>query len=190
MSRQLFILWIVVAFVGGNVTGCFIGVGSTKFGQEFLERMMATEKPADVRQPRKLMRPGFVLRYPRNWKIDVEDEDHDPDHRFTIESPGACYTTLILYDVASDPEHNVKEQVEHFKKLVYDSEVTKFDKWGTFSGHGSDVKGRLLGLKGGVKAFSHSTDARSFVVINLYYDEDRKMVDPGFDLIERTFTLK
>ena len=184
------VLWIVVAFLVGNVTGCFFGMGSTKLGKELLEGMLATEQPADVQRPRKLERPGFSLRYPRNWMIDVEDEDYDPDHLFMINSPGSCYTMFTLYDVGSDSKKSVKEQLEHFSKLVSSPQTTKFEKWGNYSGHGSDLRGRLMGLRAGFKIFAHSSETRSFVVVNLCFDGDREFVGPGFDLIERTFALK
>ena len=154
-----------------------------------MEDMFSDEAPADVSRPRQMVRESFRLHYPGNWRIDSADGDYDPDHLFSIDSPGSSFAMFILFDFSSEPKENLDEQVQQFSKLIKTSESSRFQSWGKFKGHGVHLQGHLLGMKGGVKIFSHSSSHRSFVVVNQYFDEDLAHVKPGFDLIESTFEL-
>lgn len=181
---------VLFLFVG-LVVGFFLGIGVTKAGSAFLEDMMTTEAPADVAHPASYVRPGFTFKYAGNWKIDVTDDDHDPDHFLSVESPGSCLTMLLLLDTPLDPADNVQNQVDAFvPRLISSPARTKITSWGRYTGQGVLLKGKLLGINPGtVKIFSHATDKRSFVAVEQCYDEDMKDVKPGFDLLESSFEL-
>lgn len=179
----------ILCFLAGTFSGFFIGVWSTQAGSDFLEDMLSDEERADVSRPRQLVRQGFRLEYPGNWRIDSTDEDHDPDHLFSIESPGSSFAMFRLFDFPSEPATNVDGQVRQFSKLLNTSKKSRFKSWGKFNGEGAHLQGRMLGLKCGVKIFSFSSDSRSFVVVSQHFDEDAADVQPGFELIESTFEL-
>ncbi len=185
------IVGVLVAFFVGNVTGFVLGVYSTKAGKEFIDDLVTTEAPADIVNHKEISRAGFSLKYPGNWKMDTTDEEYDADHSFSIDSPGDCFTMFIIFDIDTAPSENVEAQIESFvPSLLKNPARTPFTKWGRYAGHGVDLKGRLLGInKGSVRVFSHSSESRSFVVIELYYDEDHANVQPGFRLIENSFRL-
>jgi len=42
--------------------------------------MVESEQPADIKQKQEIVRSGFRLSYPGNWKVDTASEDYDPDH--------------------------------------------------------------------------------------------------------------
>lgn len=182
----------VLAFIGGSVTGFFAGVYSTRAGSEFIDDLFEQEKPADVKNAVVLARPSFALKYPGNWKIDSTDEDYDPDHNFSIDSPGSCFVNLTIFDAATDPTENVEGQIAAYAaKLIRDPTRTDFDTWGSFRGSGALLRGNLLGLLPGyVRLFSAAVDERSFVIIEFCYDEDAKMVEPGLRLIESSFAFR
>ena len=192
MKTKSVVAGIVLAlgfFIAGIVTGFFLGVWSTEVGSDFLEDLASEEEPADVDHPKKIVREGFRLEYPGNWQIDTADADYDPDHLFSIDSPGSVFVMFIMIDLPTDPSDNVEEQVGQFSKLIAHPVKSPFQRWGVFSGEGVLLKGRILGMKAGVRIFSHSAEDKSFIVVHQYFDEDLTDVEPGFKLIERTFQL-
>jgi hypothetical protein len=195
MSRTLLGVLCFVAGLGlGAIAGFLGGVWSTKAGKAFLEDLATDEQPADVGRKQSLARPGFTLDYPGNWKLDVEDEDHDPDHLFSIESPGSCHVTFTMLELEHDAAGNVETQIEALvPQLIKDPRRAPFDRWGDYAGVGVKLEGKVLGfLPGSVRVFSHSQEepARSFTVVESCFDEDMAAVGPGFRLIETSFKLR
>lgn len=182
----------VVAFMGGNVTGFFAGIYSTRAGSEFIDDLFEQEKPADVTNSIALARPTFALKYPGNWKIDSTDEDYDQDHSFRVESPGSSFVSFMIFDAATDPADNVDAQIAGYAaNLIRNPTRTDFGTWGSFQGSGALLRGKLLGfLPAYIRLFSAAVDERSFVVIEFCYDEDARMVEPGLRLIESSFAFR
>jgi hypothetical protein len=157
------------------------------------ESLVQTEQKADVRATKPIVRERFHLEYPGNWTIDVEDEGYDPDHLFSIDSPGSCHVTVIVFDAAISAKDSVKAQVEAFvPKIVRDPVQTRFARWGAYDGEGVMLAGRLLGLqKGSIRIFAHESEREDLTlsVVEFCFDEDLPLVRPGFELIERSFEL-
>jgi len=183
---------LAVGLVVGGAVGFLLGLGATKAGKAFLNELASEEAPADVANPQEISRPHFALKFPGNWKVDADDEDYDPDQLFSIDSPGSSFVMLAITDVPMDPAEQVQAQVESFvPKVIRDPARTPFSRWGNYAGKGLLLKGKMiLGLPGGLRVFSHSSESRSFVVVESYYDEDLEDVGPGFKLIESTFELR
>ena len=177
----------------GCAGGVMIGIGTTNTGEEFLEGLVSAERKADVTDKTSIARPAFTLQHAGNWKVDVEDEDYDPDHMFSIDSPGNCFSMFIVFDTVTDPEDTVQAQIDTYvPKLLKNPTQTPFSKWGSFEGTGMKLEGKVLGVTpGSLRVFCHADEKAdlSFVVIESCYDEDRKATQSGFDLIETTFTL-
>ncbi|MCC6558807.1 MAG: hypothetical protein IT372_38230 [Polyangiaceae bacterium] len=181
----------VISLLTGLVVGFFLGIASTKAGAAFLEDLASSEAPADVSEPIAVSRPGFSFRHPRNWKIDTADKDHDPDHLFSIESPGSCFTMMILFDGPTDPASNVQAQVDAYVPKVLQAPARiPFTQWGKYAGQGAELRGKMLGINpGAVRIFSHASEKKSFIAVEFCHDEDIKDVKPGFDLIASSFSL-
>ncbi len=173
----------------GVGAGFLLGLGATKAGSAVLDAFMTSEAPADVAHAKSYVRPGFSFRYPGNWKVDIEDEDHDADHFLTVESPGSCMTMLIVVDTALDPEDMVQNQVDAFvPKLLSSPARSPITTWGRYTGTGVLLKGKILSINpGAVRIFSHANEKRTFVAVEQCYDEDIKDVQPGLDLISSSF---
>lgn len=167
----------------GLIVGCFGGFGS----------LVQAEQQADVRATKRIVRERFHLEYPGNWTIDEEDEDYDPDHLFSIDSPGSCHVTVIVFGSAIPAKDSVEAQVGALvPKLVRDPVRTPFARWGAYDGEGVTLAGRLLGLqKGSIRIFAHESEREDLTlsVVEFCFDEDLPLVRPGFELIERTFEL-
>ena len=183
---------LAAGFVLGNVTGFFAGVYSTKAGREFLEDLATTEGAADTKHPHEINRKGFRLKYPGNWTIDTKDEDYDPDHLFTIESPGSSFTMMIITPEPTDPADDIRSMVDAYvPKLLKDPRRTPFTKWGAYLGRGVELRGRVMGInRGGLRIFAHASPTVSFTVVELYFDDDLTMVKPGLQLIASSFSLR
>src|SRR4051812_47886150 len=96
ISPKVLVLAVVGSLLVGGFFGFFLGIAVTKLGRTFIHNILHGEERADVSHPTKLDRETFQLQYPSNWTIDVTDENHDPDHRFTLHSPGTAFVMFFL----------------------------------------------------------------------------------------------
>ena len=176
-------LSLALAALCGLVVGC----------AGWLEDLAETEEPADVGAPKPIVRERFRLQYPGNWRIDEADEDYDPDHLFSIDSPGSCHVTVIVFDAAIGAKTVVAAQVEAFVPRVLKNPVqTPFVRWGAYEGEGVTLAGRILGvLPGSIRIFAHESEREdlTLTILEFCYDEDLPLVRPGFALVERSFEL-
>ena len=138
---------VALGVLFGLVVGCAGG----------FESLVQTEQKANVRATKPIARERFHLEYPSNWTIDEEDEDYDPDHLFSIDSPGSCHVTVIVFDSAISAKNSVETQVEAFvPKIVKDPVQTPFAGWGAYDGEGVTLAGKILGLQKGSTASSRT----------------------------------
>lgn len=190
-SKTPWIAGILIGLVAGGTGGFFAGVASTKAGKALFEDLLTDEEPAAVTRPIAIARPGFKLQHPSNWKVDTKDEDYDPDHNFTIESPGSSMVIFYVFDVEIDPEEQIRAQIEaQTKKVVPGARQTPFTRWGRYEGKGVELRGRMLGIAPGVtRIFAHGDERGGFLAVEMTYDDDAAAVRPGFALIESSFAL-
>lgn len=181
----------VVAFALGGAVGFCAGVLSVESAREFIADLFQSEERALVDAPKRLERQHFSLDYPGNWAIDVKDPDYDPDHLFSIESPGDSSVMFLIAEgdlVVEDAlEQHVAAQLE---STIKGAKRTPFDRYGSFQGHGALLQGKVLGMvSGSVRIFCFRRGDRTFQIIELVYDEDRVKVDPGLRVIEKSLRL-
>lgn len=176
--------------VGGGV-GYLAGVLSVKGARELVSGWFESERHAEVSSPTALDRPGFSLKFPANWKLRSDDEDFDPDHMFSIDSPGSSFVMVIVAEGDLEPKDSVREHVTiQTSKLIKNARQMPFSRWGTFTGEGVLLAGNYLGLEPGtMRIFSWRTTGRTFTIVESTYDDDRARVAPGFALIERSFKV-
>jgi hypothetical protein len=157
------------------------------------EGLVQTEQDADVRAPKRIVRERFRLEYPGNWTVDEEDEDYDPDHLFSIDSPGSCHVTFIVFDAVISAKTSVATQVEGLvPKIMREPVQVPFARWGAYDGEGVALAGRMLGLeRGSIRIFAHESEPEdlTLTIVEFCFDEDLLLVRPGFELIERSFEL-
>jgi hypothetical protein len=181
---------VVVSLFVGGVAGFFLGIASTKAGKAFLADIVQDEQKADVSSPKKIVRERFQLQYPANWKIDVDDEDYDPDQMFSIDSPGSAFVMFIIGTAELDPEEHLQIQIRHHEKLMGRMSIDRFEKYGRFRGKGATLKGRIMGSRTTVKLFAFQQGGLSLMIAQQCPDEDLKRVQDGLNLIETSFALK
>jgi hypothetical protein len=178
----------------GGMRTLLVALGMLVVGcASFVEGLAETEERADVRSTRPIVRERFHLEYPGNWTIDETDEDYDPDHLFSIDSPGSCSISVIVFDAAISAKTSLDAQVEAFvPRLVKHPVQTPFARWGAYDGEGVTLAGKLLGvMPGRIRIFAHESQREdlTLTIVEFCYDEDLPLVQPGFELIERTFAL-
>lgn len=186
----MLVVAVVVSLLAGGITGFFLGIASTKAAKKFLEDLVEQESPARTDSPKKLARDRFELLYPANWKIDVADEDHDPDHMFSIDSPGSSFVLFVLGEMETDPAESLQEQIEAFSKFMGKPAIQPFSRYGKLHGKGAILRGKIMGMKVTVKAFACYSQGMTAVIVQQGPDEDMQNVKGGLELVEQSFVLK
>jgi hypothetical protein len=182
---------VLISLLVGAAGGFLVGLGTTRVGRNLIRGLVENEQPAKISSPRTHDRAKFSFQYPSNWTIDTKDEDYDPDRYLSVESPGTAYVTFWMDAKVGGPELHLKSHVEALTgKLMTGATITPFDKFGAFTGTGAILHGKVLGLMHTVKVFSARKGEMVFVISQHGDDEDLPDVQPAFDLIERTLSIK
>lgn len=190
VSTGILVLAVLGSLLLGGIAGFFVGVASTEAGKAFLEEILQEEQMAEVAHPGKIVRERFQLRYPSNWKVDVNDDGYDPDRMFSIDSPGSSYVMFQMGTLEMKPEDALQGQIAQFEKLMGSSTLTRFEKYGRFSGTGAMISGRIMGVRTTARLFSFSREDLTVMITTCHPDEDLEYVKDGLALIEHSFSLK
>lgn len=182
-----FFLVVVVSLVIG-VAGYFLDVVSIKAGEEFVDRLFEDERNADISHPQVLTCNSFQLRYPKNWKIDEDDEVYDPNQNFSIESPGSSFVMFAIGTLEMSPEERLKFYVREYEKMGAVI-IERFERYGRYSGKGAILTRKNMGIQTTIKLFAFSYKGFNAIITQFWPDEDFMMVHTGFGLIENTFSV-
>ena len=180
----------VVGMVIGTLLGSGVAVLIMQAGRPAAEAV--PDEPADVASPKTLERPGYALQFPGNWRVASEEEDFDPDTFFSIDSPGSSFVTIELIDEPVAVDEEVRQCVaDYVPEWIARPDKETFTTWGAYRGLGLALTGTTVhGDEGGVRIFAHSGDNGAFVVVEVFYDDERDHVEPGFELIRRSFSIR
>ena len=156
-------------------------------------------------------RPGWQVKYPHNWRIDVEQSFHDIDNRILVVGPGA-WVQLERYDESAlkSLDENTREMAEiiwnrektmpptdvkaRARKLVEELPIAnpvakRFDHWGKYHGEGIRVTGRLRPGPGSAAVFTGKAGPLSFVAVEICVDDKVARCSAGLELMKSTFML-
>ena len=163
-------------------------------GRKTLQAVLSIERPADLDHPQVIDRALFQLSCPGNWTVGREEANYNPDHLFTLLSPGQSQRLLVIVEAKpSDPAKNVAAQFAGIrKKFSSSAKQIPFTRWGHHTGKGVDVSGRMLGfVSGEARVFSHSDATRSFTIVEIRTDRDAFIsgAAAAFDSIAQSFRL-
>ena len=136
-----------------------------------------------------LEREGFRLLHPETWSVDADEPGYDPDRYFFLEGPPGASVAFMLLDEPADPAALVEGMAAgHGFERVRSAE---FEEWGRYRGAGVDLHGiDADGVRGGLRAFAWSSEARSFLVVESYLDDSYAAARGGFEAIEMSFALQ
>ncbi len=197
MSKGIVALIAVAAFMVGGVVGCITGVAVSEAGREILSGATMVEREADVSNPVTITQPGFTLRHPSNWKYDLTNANHDPEHYFYLDTPGGSYIEVSFEEKGTDPtveydvaQENLDMKLSQYEDYLSSPSTVPFDTYGKFKGKGVILTGRYLGSGITMRAFSYVEGEKTLIILEHVYEMDLKLVKPGMDLIESSLTLK
>lgn len=190
VTKTVLLICCGVSLAVGLGIGFLAGVAATDFGRDFLEGITTSERPALIDEPKLLRRPRFRLSYPENWRIAAAEADYDPDTNFSIDSPGSAYIIFLIGHGETDPAENVQHQVDAYRQLMPRLTTEQFSDFGRYSGAAVKMKGRMFGIPTTVCAYSFCREGLTFIVVEQCPNEDLQHVEPGFDLIRKSFRVE
>lgn len=109
---------------------------------------------------------------------------------FSIESPGAAFVMFIIGETRTNPEDHVQEQIAALRKIMDTPMISRFQRFGQFSGTGATLRGKIFGIRTTSKVFSFYENDLTVIIIQQYPDEDLKYVQEGLTLIESSFSVR
>jgi hypothetical protein len=148
--------------------------------------------PADVNSPVEYENPTMSFSYPGNWFIDTSDPNNDPNSYLMIEAMQDAIVILQVYESARTPEAELEATVDVYDEMIDNFKVIgEFGAWGLHSGVGREYRGTIDGAPYEFRALVHvANDGRYVEVLEFFATADETSVEPGFNLIRRTFQLK
>ncbi len=135
----------------------------------------------------------YSLQYDASWTIDDTDPDYNPDSYFAIDADENAVFILTIFEQELDLDELLKEFVNSFKgKLLKDLKSEKdISSWGKFKGTGKLLNGESPGYPPlVVRIFCWTEAGRSFAMVIQMHEEDVNKHKAGFELIEKSFSLK
>jgi hypothetical protein len=128
--------------------------------------------------------------YPADWTLDVRKEAPRTGGGctvYTLRSPQGSSAVVFVLDHAADARAWVEETSRWWGQFVEEFSRTSFTQWGASFGYGLSVDGNVFGSRGGLRTFACSSTSKSFLVQEMYSDDDRQPAQPGFTTIESSF---
>lgn len=176
----------------GIPAGFFSGVASTQFAQDLLKNTFSEEQPANVSETKTYNSKTVSFQYPGNWSLETKNPSYNPDYYIILKTPGGAWAAFNVVEGKADVKALVKDHADAYQHtIVGQSTFRPVTQWGSYSGYGMELKGMVMRQNPGLfLIFSHAGDARTFTVSHVIIDKHAGMVQPGFDLIRRTFRLK
>lgn len=177
----------VACFVVGCGVGFAAGVFSVQSARQFLVGLFASERPAAVTQPIAVERPAFRFEFPGNWSVDTKDSDYDPDHMFSVDSPGQSFVMFVIADGEVEPKTAVDEHASaQMARMMKDGRRTPLTTWGGRSCEGALISGKHLGLAPGtIRVFSFRERQKTFT-ISVFPLQARRTAPPAADRLSRS----
>lgn len=116
-----------------------------------------------------ITRDSFSVKYPDTWTIDKADEDYDPDALFSLDSPKDGGSIMfMIFSLPIDPDEMLNAQAKEMTKglIKKPTAIKNFSIWGSYSGKGKIIEGKIMGLfKGHIKLFIYTDANKSMLVM-------------------------
>lgn len=135
----------------------------------------------------------YKLQYDPSWSLDTEDPDFDPDSYIAIDAPDDAVFILSIFEAKMELGELLDAYLSSFKENVIPEpkSETNISSWGQFKGRGKVLKG--ASAAGGsliVRIFCWTENDVSFASVIQMHEEDEVKHKAGFELIEKTFSVK
>jgi len=187
------VVFLSLGFSVGFIVGVFSTKGGQEFAQEFAQdfatEVTAIERPADLDNPKRIMQQRILLKHPGNWRVDVDEEEYDPETYFTIYSPGQSYISFEIWHEKIDAEELLRDYVNYYRDEFEMRPGKTSDSWGSYEGVGTQLTGSTLGEKHHIRIFCYESENTSFRITESFDEAGRRHTAKGYKLVESTFEL-
>lgn len=153
---------------------------------------LALGAPVSAAEPAKgtaLAREGVAFEHPADWKATVQESEGGPI--ILLEEPGDAIATVAIF------KEGVNVSLDEYAANYIDNIISELPRTVTVKRTGQSVRAGVMDVKF-VLTFQgsdlptttnvsrHDIAGRTVFCVTQVADEDRKKVQPGFDLIRRT----
>ena len=144
---------------------------------------------ADIASPREFANGEMAFSYPGNWGVTEEEETAETWAQVRVEPLQDAVIVLWFFE----PEGSAAERLENWSEGIWEKfedceEVGALDNWGDLKGYGRAITGNMGKRKYEARGFiAPLSEERYFMVQEILLRSQAGEVQPGFDLIRRTF---
>lgn len=143
---------------------------------------------ADIDHPQAFDNDLMTFSYPAGWQI-VETKGLGQSPGVQAQSPAGAFVRLRFDELQAGPESGI-DNLSASTRKAYEgfTETGTFDKWGRLKGEGRLLSGRWEGALHKIRLFlAPASDGQALSVMEMLPVTDADEVEPGFELIRRTF---
>jgi hypothetical protein len=142
---------------------------------------------ANTAAPQTHSRASFRFSYPGNWTINKAAGSYDPDGDLTILAPYADCAVCLHIAEAGDEAVTLANYRQHHEKEFHVQTWQPVTEWGRFSGVGATGTGESEGKNYRIHLFVAKQKDRLLIVQELCHAAALENMQPGFELIRRSF---
>lgn len=144
---------------------------------------------ADVASPREFANAEMAFSYPGNWSVTEEEETDEAWAQVRVEPAQDALVILSLFEPEAGAAEHLENWSEGIGERFEDSEEGgALDDWGDLEGLGQVILGNMGKRKYEARGFiTKISEDRYLMVQEIFMRSQAGQVQPGFDLIRRTF---
>jgi hypothetical protein len=144
---------------------------------------------ADVDHPREFADGNMSFSYPGNWRITKNEKTSDLESNVQVQPVQDAIVQLKFFKPVSSMEGHLQggiaAMLEENGGLA---EAGAFDRWGSLSGVGRRLEGRILDKPFKAWLFiAPLSDDQALFVIEMAPESAMDKIQPGFELVRKTF---
>jgi hypothetical protein len=146
---------------------------------------------ADVDHPQEFADGNMSFSYPGNWRITKNEKTSELESAVHVQPVQDSIVILEFFKPVSSMEWHLQGGIDSMLERNEDfAEAESFDKWGNFSGIGRRLEGRIKDKSYKAWLFiAPLSDDQALFVIEMALESAMDKVQPGFELVRKTFKL-
>jgi hypothetical protein len=144
---------------------------------------------ADVTHPQEFSNSGMAFSYPGNWSVTEKEETPESSAWVKVEPLQDAMIHLSIFKPRGSAVDHLEAWTEGITGKLEDHEVIgRLEAWGELPGTGHVIVGNIGSMKFEVRGLiAPLAEDRFLLVAEMLMPSQSDKVQPGFDLIRRTF---
>lgn len=144
---------------------------------------------ADVANPKEYSAGGMAFSYPGNWSVAEQPETDETSAQVQVQPSQDAGVILSFFEPQGSAADHLAGWLEAMNEEFKDCEETgSLGAWGELVGEGRDITGRKMGREYEARCLiAPLSESRYLMVIEVSLRSALDKVQPGFDLIRKTF---